>query len=160
MKIKASLAIACGLAVAGGAASATDLVIAMAQDRAQRLAPTCGGTVNWKCLGDAIGQSWTAVGGEAIWGTVKAGIPPLSTALGVLLLGHAASGYFNTASFATNDFNDAFLVYKENFDSDFDNVIVTMQKLPDKPGRKLISSPPQYASCDAEPNPSLSILRG
>src|SRR2546423_12439741 len=55
----------------------TDLVIAMAQDRAQRLAPTCGGTVNWKCLGDAIGQSWTAVGGEAIWGTVKAGIPPL-----------------------------------------------------------------------------------
>ena len=90
----------------------TDLVIAMAQDRAQRLAVTCGGTVNWKCLGDAIGKNWSEIGGESIWGPVKAGIPPLTTAEGVLLLGEAASGYFNTADFATNDFDDAFLVWK------------------------------------------------
>jgi len=98
----------------GSPLARTDLVIAMAQDRAQRLAPTCGGTVSWKCLGEAIGKQWSDVGGDAAWGPVKAGIPPLTTARGVLLLGEASSGYFGRTDFATNDFDDAFLVWKAN----------------------------------------------
>src|SRR5947209_6453954 len=94
--------------------AATDLVIAMVQERADRLAPKGGGTVGWHCLGDAIGHPWTDVGGQPEWGTVKAGIPPVSSAAGLLLLGNAASGYFGSTTFATNDFDDAFLVWKGN----------------------------------------------
>lgn len=91
----------------------TDLVIAMVAERADRLAGTCpGGAVNWRCLGDAIGGQWTDVGGQPEWGTLKAGLPAQTSAEGVLLLGEAASGYFGNASFATNDFDDAFLVWK------------------------------------------------
>ena len=92
----------------------TDLVIAMVQERADRLAPTCGGTVGWKCLGDAIGKQWTDVGGDPQWGAVKVGIPPVTSAEGLLLLGNAASGFFASTTFATNDFDDAFLVWKAN----------------------------------------------
>ena len=90
----------------------TDLVIAMVAERAARLAPACGGAVDWKCLGDAIGKPWTDVGGQPEWGTVKAGIPAPTSAEGLLLLAHAASGYFGDAGFATNDFDDSFLVWK------------------------------------------------
>jgi len=110
----------------------TDLVIAMAQDREQALAPTCGGSVNWKCLGDAIGNNWSTVGGDATWGAVKAGIPPLTTAQGVLLLGEAASGYFNTASFATNDFDDAFLVWKSRVTANAATFTQFIQQFPAK----------------------------
>jgi hypothetical protein len=90
----------------------TDLVIAMVEERAARLAPTCGGTVTWKCLGDDIGHAWTEFGGDPLWGAIKAGIPPVSSAEGLVLLGDAASGYFGRSTFATNDFDDAFLVWK------------------------------------------------
>jgi hypothetical protein len=36
----------------------------------------------------------------------------VSSAEGLLLLGHATAGYFGTAAFATNDFDDLFLVWK------------------------------------------------
>jgi len=94
--------------------AASPLTIAMVAERAAAFAPTCGGTVNWKCLGDAIGKQWTEVGGRPEWGTVKAGIPPLSTASGLLLLGNAASGYFGRTDFATNDFDAEFGVWRSN----------------------------------------------
>jgi hypothetical protein len=96
----------------GARLAATQLVIAMAQERADALAPTCGGTVNWRCVGDAIGKQWTDVGGQSTWGAVKAGIPPTSSALGLLMLGNAASGYFGHTDFATNDFDDGFTVWR------------------------------------------------
>src|SRR3954463_11320481 len=47
----------------------SDLVTAMVKERAERFAPTCDGdTVNWHCLGDAIGKQWVDVGGEPEWG--------------------------------------------------------------------------------------------
>lgn len=100
------------VASAGNRIARTDLLIAMVGDRAAPLATACGGTVNWHCLGDAIGRPWTDLGGQAEWGTVKAGVPPTTSAEGLLLLGHASSGYFGTENFATNDFDDAFLVWK------------------------------------------------
>jgi len=88
----------------------TDLVIAMAQDREQALAPTCGGSVNWKCLGDAIGNNWSTVGGDATWGAVKAGIPPLTT----------------------NDFDDAFLVWKSRVTANAATFTQFIQQFPAK----------------------------
>ena len=90
----------------------TPLVIAMVQERAVALAPGCGGSVGWKCLGDAIGKPWTDVGGQAEWGLVKTGLPPVSSASGLLLLGNAASGYFNRTDFATNDFDTNFGLWR------------------------------------------------
>lgn len=90
----------------------SDLVTAMVKDRAEQFAPTCGGTVNWRCLGDAIGKQWAEVGGDVAWGEVKAGIPRLTTASGTILLGGAAVDYFGRTDFATNDFDDAFRVWK------------------------------------------------
>jgi len=100
------------VAGAGNRIARTDLLIAMVGERAAPLATACGGTVNWKCLGDAIGHPWTDLGGQPEWGTVKAGVPSTATAEGLLFLGHASSGYFGTENFATNDFDDAFLVWK------------------------------------------------
>jgi hypothetical protein len=88
--------------------AASQIVIAMVQERADAFAPTCGGTIDWKCLGDAIGRQWTDVGGKPEWAMVKAGIPPLVSGLGLLIFGNAAAGYFGRTDFATNDFDDAF----------------------------------------------------
>jgi hypothetical protein len=92
--------------------AASPLVIAMVQERADAFKPTCGGSVNWRCLGDAIGKQWTEVGGHVEWGAVKAGLPPVTSGLGLLLLGNAASGFFNKTDFATNDFDDAFTIWR------------------------------------------------
>ena len=97
--------------------AASQLVIAMARERAAALAPACGGTVNWHCLGDAINKQWTDVGGQADWGTVKAGLPPATTGAGLLLLGNAASGYFGRTDFATNDFDDGFTAWRSKVTS-------------------------------------------
>jgi len=96
----------------GNRIARTDLLIAMVGERAAPLATACGGTVNWKCLGDAIGRPWTELGGQPEWGAIKAGVPNTTTAAGLIFLGHASSGYFGTENFATNDFDDAFLVWK------------------------------------------------
>jgi hypothetical protein len=90
----------------------SQLVIGMVQERADAFAPACGGSVNWRCLGDAIGRQWTEVGGRPEWGAVKAGLPPASSGLGLLLLGNAASGFFGKTDFATNDFDDAFTIWR------------------------------------------------
>jgi hypothetical protein len=105
-----------GASVTGESARLTSsaLVIAMASERADALAPTCGGAITWKCVGDAIGNQWTDVGGRAEWGQFRAGIPPTSSGLGLLMLGNAASGYFGRTDFATNDFDDAFAIWRAN----------------------------------------------
>jgi hypothetical protein len=65
----------------------------------------CGGTIDWKCLGDAIDVDWASIGGQPEWGRVKVGVPSAKTASGLLLIGNAASGYFGKADIATNDFD-------------------------------------------------------
>ena len=108
----------------------TDLLIAMVGERAARLAPACGGAVNWRCLGDAIGRPWTDLGGEPEWGSVKAGVPATTTAEGLILLGHASSGYYGTENFATNDFDDAFLVWKAKVTSSPATFTTFIQQFP------------------------------
>ena len=108
----------------------TELVIAMVQERASKLAAACNGAVTWKCLGDDIGRPWADLGGQPDWGTVKAGVPPLSSAEGVLLLGHAASGFFGTSDFATNDFDDAFLVWKSKVTTSAATFTTFIQQFP------------------------------
>lgn len=51
------------------------------------------GDCGWKCIGD---------------GTDRLGAPAPTSGLGLLVLGAAATGWFGTADFATNDFDPAF----------------------------------------------------
>jgi hypothetical protein len=94
------------------AIASSNLVIAMVSERAQAITPTCGGTVTWKCLGDNTGRPWTDVGGKSDWGTVKVGLPPATSGAGAVVLASAATSYFGSTGFATNDFDDQFRVWK------------------------------------------------
>jgi hypothetical protein len=74
-------------------------------DRAQALeAGPCRGTVGWRCLGDAADRPWAEVGGEAAWGRVKAGLVDPTSATGMIVLGGATAGFFDSADYASNDF--------------------------------------------------------
>jgi hypothetical protein len=85
--------------------ASSPLVIAAVAERAAVLEAHCGGTIDWHCLGDAIGSDWPSIGGQPEWGKVKVGLPSMRTASGLLLAGNAASGYFGRSDIATNDFN-------------------------------------------------------
>ena len=144
--------------------AASPLVIAMVQERADAFAPSCGGTVTWHCLGDAIGKQWTEVGGRPEWGAVKAGISPVKSALGLLMLGNAAATYFGRTDFATNDFDDPFTVWKAKVTATvatFDQFIVQFPALFSAVGttkRELDGGKGAKAVAQIVPNPSASAI--
>ncbi len=60
---------------------------------------------------------------------------------------------------APSHFGEGFFVYKDSSDADYDSVIVSMQKMPDKKGRVLVTTPPAYLACavpEAERLPAAS----
>lgn len=74
-------------------------------ERAQALEDgSCRGAVGWRCLGDAADRPWAEVGGERAWGRVKVGLTDPTSATGMVVLGGAAAGFFDTADYASNDF--------------------------------------------------------
>jgi len=86
------------------------LVIAMWKDRAAALGGHCGGTVGWRCLGDAAGTAggWPAIGGRAEWGPVKVGHgPPATDGVGLLVLGQAVGSWFGRPEVSTIDLDDS-----------------------------------------------------
>jgi hypothetical protein len=94
-----------GLTQTPSRVASSPLVIAAVGERAAVLETHCGGTIDWKCLGDVIDADWASIGGKPEWGKVRVGLPSMSTASGLLLAGNAASGYFGRSDIATNDFN-------------------------------------------------------
>jgi hypothetical protein len=74
------------------------------EDRAAALeAGACGGTVGWRCVGEAADRMWDEVGGEASWGQVRAGLADPPSATGLTVLGAAVAGYLDRCDYATND---------------------------------------------------------
>lgn len=73
------------------------LVVVARQDRLRALEPTCdGGSLTWRCIGDAAGRTWTELGGDPAWGRVKIGLDrPERSAEGLLTLAQATSDYFD-----------------------------------------------------------------
>jgi Bacterial extracellular solute-binding protein len=85
------------------------VVLVLWNDRAAALeAGACGGSVEWRCLGDAADRPWDTVGGESAWGRVNVGLTDPDAATGLVVLGGAASGYFGSADYAANDLDGEF----------------------------------------------------
>lgn len=81
------------------------LVLVVWKERAAALAARCGGTVGWKCLGEAAAAGpWTASGGRPEWGNLKPGYASPSTdSQGLLVLGQAVASWFGRTDLATFD---------------------------------------------------------
>ena len=87
------------------ALAATPVVVAVDPARAEAVTALCGDVALWRCLGDATGNDWGALGGDARWGALRVGLPSASSATGLGVLAAAASGYFGGTDFASNDFD-------------------------------------------------------
>lgn len=73
------------------------------KDRVAALETHCGGTVTWSCIGDASGRSWTELGGQATWGSMKAGLAPPDTGSGLVALDQAVATQSETTDWGTAD---------------------------------------------------------
>jgi hypothetical protein len=84
------------------------VVLAVRPDRADVLQRHCeGGTVGWKCLGQAAGEPWVSLTtGRPEWGLVKPGLPSVSTAAGLAVLAAATTGFFGAPVASSTDLDD------------------------------------------------------
>jgi hypothetical protein len=100
---------------AGKALGSTRVSVAVWRDRATVLRTKCGGTLTWKCIGDAAARgTWAANGGRSEWGLVKIALAdPLSESAGLVGLAAATAGYIGADTFVPVDLgaNDPYLAW-------------------------------------------------
>lgn len=82
----------------------SEVVLASDADRAEALAALCEGVPVWRCVGDAAEQSWSSLGGDPRWRSLRTGLPDADTATGLSVLTSVAVGFFDGTDFAANDF--------------------------------------------------------
>lgn len=83
------------------------VVLAVWPERAAVLARRCpAGALGWKCVGEAAGQPWQALGGDAGWGKVKPGHAPSSSAVGLAVVGAATAAWFGRADLSSAELQD------------------------------------------------------
>lgn len=112
-----------GLSAALGESTAplarSPLVIAAWSERADGLAPNCAdATISWRCVGDEAGRSWAELADEPGWGDLEPGFAsPQDESLGILVVGQAATSFFDDPGFAANDFDtDGFRGWLRNLE--------------------------------------------
>lgn len=83
---------------------ASQLIVAVPNAKADALAAECSenGGLAWRCIGDATGKPWTALGAPFDT-TVRPAFAPLSTAVGQLGVTQAVLGYFADAPVDAGD---------------------------------------------------------
>lgn len=82
------------------------VVIATDPARTDAVRSLCGDAPVWRCLGDHAGAEWGALGGgDPRWGALKTGLPDADSAAGLPILASVATGFFDSSTFATNDFD-------------------------------------------------------
>ncbi|HEY8094071.1 MAG TPA: hypothetical protein VID93_09810 [Acidimicrobiales bacterium] len=97
---------------AGGAPVAiSDLVMVGRTPRMAALQAHCG-TTTWRCIGEAAGQPWEELGGEAAWGVLKPShADAAESAVGLLSFATIVTDYWGSADYTGTDLqnDDAFL---------------------------------------------------
>lgn len=83
------------------AVASADVVVTVPNDRVDVLRSHCTGEPLWRCIGETSGRAWTAIGGEAAWGSVLPGIGPADrSAVGLVSFAEAVGGYFGETSYS------------------------------------------------------------
>ena len=83
------------------------LGIAVKAERAAALAAACGGSVNWRCIGDKAGAPWGELGGQATWGRLTPGhANPTTSATGLVELSAAVTQYLGRSDFVGVDLDN------------------------------------------------------
>jgi hypothetical protein len=144
------------------------LVLAVWKDRGDVLASHCGGTFDWRCIGDVAGTPWAAIGGQSAWGTVKPGhADPSVDGDGLLVIGQAASQFFGRSDLSRDDYtDDAFLEWfgrlerSIRFDpgSAFERMLVGGPAIYDVVGTTEAEAAPLLANASADRRAHLRLL--
>jgi hypothetical protein len=79
------------------------IALVAAQERIDVLTQHCGGTLQWRCLGDVAGDEWSEIGGDETWETVRPAFSPIDSAIGLLGVADATAGYFGSRTIVTDD---------------------------------------------------------
>lgn len=76
--------------------ASSPLVVVGFPDRIAAATTACGNPIEWQCLGKIAGTPWADQGGQASWGSVRPGLSPGSTAVGMFSEAAAVNGYFGS----------------------------------------------------------------
>ncbi len=144
------------------------LVLGIWKDRATVLAKACKGELDWKCIGNVAGTSWSSIGGQAAWGAVKPGhATPTVDGIGLLVIGQAASQYFGRSDLSRDDYDDdGFLDWfgrlerSIRFDpgSAFERMLVGGPAIYDVVGTTEAEAGPLLAAASADRRAQISLL--
>jgi len=144
------------------------LVLAVWKDRGDILAAHCGGKLDWRCIGEVAGASWTSIGGQILWGAVKPGhADPAVAGDGLLVIGQAASSFFGRSDLSRDDYtDDAFLEWfgrlerSIRFDpgSAFERMLVGGPAIYDVVGTTEAEAAPLLADASADRRAQLRLL--
>jgi len=64
---------------------------------------SCGAEPAWKCVGQANGAPWTAIGGEPLWRDVTLRHLPVDSGIGLAAFASGVTGWFGRADFTQAD---------------------------------------------------------
>ncbi len=96
-----------GLApILGGAVgplARSPVVMVVPEDRAAVLRGFCQDGIDWACVGRAVEQPWSGIGGQAGWGLLKPAHDAPTRATGLVVLGQAVADRVGSATFSSRD---------------------------------------------------------
>ena len=104
---------------ASSAVASSDLAMVGRDARVAALTEHCGGTLGWRCVGDAAGQPWSALGGQEAWGVLKPShADAAQSAIGLLAFSTVVSDYWGSTDYTGTDLenDDAFLSWLGRFE--------------------------------------------
>ncbi len=63
----------------------------------------CGDPLDWRCVGEAAGNPWVEINGDEAWRDVRPAFAPINSAIGLLGIADAVSGYFGASPIQVDD---------------------------------------------------------
>ena len=91
--------------------ASSPLALVVRAERASVVAATCKVAVtaiDWRCLGDQAGATWSSIGGSPTWGDVKPGIDtPPTSGIGLLVAAQALTSKVGRTDYGREVFEDS-----------------------------------------------------